>query len=154
MPHIHELIDFAVGAYIVFENKVLLVDHKSLKTWMCIGGHIELNEDPIQALLREIQEECGITVELVGGNIAPLNLTPTSKPLLAPIYMDIHSISETHRHIGFVYFAKATTDKVTLAEAEHNSIHWFTQAELDDPTKNIHPYVRFYATQALAKLSS
>ena len=154
MPHIHELIDFAVAAYIVFENKVLLVDHKKLKTWMPVGGHIELNEDPVEALVREVREESGLDVELIGGNVAPEGLGDESKPLIAPIYMDAHSISETHKHIGLFYFAKATTDQVKLAEQEHNAIRWFTKEELEDPANNVHPYIRFYATEALAKLAS
>ncbi len=150
MPHIHELIDFTVGAYIVFQHKVLLVDHKKLKMWMPIGGHIELNEHPIQAIIREIQEECGLTVELIGSNVPPAPMLEGGvEPLLAPMYMDIHDISETHRHVGLVYFAKATTDTVKLAEQEHNSIRWFTKEELEDPANNVYPYVRFYATKAL-----
>ncbi len=154
MPHIHELIDFAVAAYIVFENKVLLVDHKKLKSWMPVGGHIELHEDPVEALLREIQEESGLTVELLGGSVAPEGLGGDSKPLIAPMYMDAHNISETHKHIGLFYFAKATTDQVKLAEQEHNGIQWFTKEDLEDPIYNVLPYIRFYATDALAKLST
>ena len=57
MPHIHDLIDFIVDAYIVHNNSVLLILHKKLKIWLPIGGHIELNEDPDEALMREIKEE-------------------------------------------------------------------------------------------------
>ncbi len=154
MAHIHQLIDFAVAAYIVYGNKVLLVDHKKLKAWMPVGGHIELDEDPVEALLREVKEESGLSVELIGGNVAPEGLGGDSKPLIAPIYMDAHGISETHKHIGLFYFARATTDHVRLSEQEHTSIRWFTKEELEDPANNVLPYVRFYSTQALAKLSS
>lgn len=57
MPHIHDLIDFTVAAYIVNNGKVALVNHLQLKRWMPVGGHIELNEDPEEALFREIKEE-------------------------------------------------------------------------------------------------
>ena len=49
MPHIHEKIDFTAEAFIVCENKVLLRIHDKLKVWMSIGGHIELDEDPVEA---------------------------------------------------------------------------------------------------------
>lgn len=148
MPHIHDLIDFTVGAYIVHESKVLLVDHITIGTWMPIGGHIELDEDPEEAIVREIMEECGLTVELIGGLKADEDDAGT-KPLLAPMYMDIHKISETHRHVGLVYFAKSQTDEVQLAEQEHHDIRWFTKEELDSDAFNIPPYVAFYAKEAI-----
>lgn len=46
MPHIHDLIDFMVAAYIVNNGKVALVNHLQLKRWMPVGGHIELNLEP------------------------------------------------------------------------------------------------------------
>ncbi len=66
MPHIHEKIDFTVEVFIVFENKVLLRKHDKYKKWLSVGGHIELNEDPIQAALREVKEEVGLDVEIFG----------------------------------------------------------------------------------------
>src|SRR5687768_12739478 len=98
MPHIHDLIDFTVVAYIVHNGKVLLIDHKKSKMWLAIGGHVELNEDPDQALLREIQEECGLEVEIVGERQSFQD--PNVKSLIPPLYMDIHTITETHSHIG------------------------------------------------------
>ena len=66
MPHIHELIDFVVDIYIVYKDKVLLIHHKELKKWLPIGGHIELDEDPEEALFREVKEECGLEIEVLG----------------------------------------------------------------------------------------
>lgn len=147
MPHVHELIDFTVNAFIVYDSKVLLVDHKKLKTWMPIGGHVELDEDPEEALMREIQEECGLDVEIIGDR--PNIVEPGVKPLLAPAYMDIHDITDTHRHVGLVYFAKATTDKVQLADKEHNDIRWFSHEDLQDEKFAVRPFICFYAEEAL-----
>lgn len=47
MPHIHPLIDFTVGAFIVNNGRVALIHHKELKKWLSVGGHIELDEDPV-----------------------------------------------------------------------------------------------------------
>lgn len=152
MSHIHELIDFTVVAYIVYQNKVLLVDHKKSKMWLPIGGHVELHEDPEEALFREIEEECGLEVEIIGER--PAFRDPNVKPLLAPTFMDIHTITETHRHIGLMYFARAHSDRVTLAEKEHNGIRWFTREDLSDPTYNLKPQVRFYAEEALKRLAT
>lgn len=60
MPHIHERYDFVVNAFIVFNNKVLLVHHPKYDKWLPMGGHVELDEDPEEALFREIEEETGL----------------------------------------------------------------------------------------------
>ncbi|MFZ2682086.1 MAG: NUDIX domain-containing protein [Patescibacteria group bacterium] len=149
MPHIHDLIDFCVNAVIVCDDKVLLVDHKKLHTWMPVGGHIELDEDPDQALLREVREECGLEIEVVADK-AQVEGSDV-KFLYRPQFVDIHQVNEAHRHVGFVYFCKSKTQAVTLAADEHNAIRWFTLAELADPQFAILPSIRHYAEQALLK---
>ncbi|KKW08407.1 MAG: NUDIX hydrolase [Parcubacteria group bacterium GW2011_GWA1_49_26] len=74
MSHIHELIDWTVVAYVVHGEKVLMVYHRELQKWLPLGGHIELNEDPDEALMREVTVE-GDTSE--------------RKFLYTPAYMDI-----------------------------------------------------------------
>jgi 8-oxo-dGTP pyrophosphatase MutT (NUDIX family) len=151
MGHIHEKIDFTTVAVIVHKNKVLLVYHKKLKKWLFVGGHIELDEDPEQALFREIKEECGLEVEVHGNK--PEHHTKGRRYLFAPTYLDIHPITENHSHIGMVYFAKAASDTVTLAEREHDEIRWFTDIELDDPGYLIQEDIKFYAREGLRYLS-
>jgi ADP-ribose pyrophosphatase YjhB (NUDIX family) len=65
MPHMHELMDFTVEALVVHENRVLLIYHQQLHKWLPLGGHIELDEDPEQALFREITEESGLEVDIL-----------------------------------------------------------------------------------------
>ncbi len=38
-------------------STLLLVDHKTSGLWLPPGGHVELNEDPLAAVRREMQEE-------------------------------------------------------------------------------------------------
>src|SRR5258708_1756268 len=99
MPHIHDKIDFTVSIFIVKNNQVLFIFHKQLNRWLPIGGHIELDENPEQAALREAKEESGLEVELLGTK-SPLNSEQGFIPLRAPEYMDIHLIKEPHWHIG------------------------------------------------------
>jgi 8-oxo-dGTP pyrophosphatase MutT (NUDIX family) len=58
MPHIHEKYDFTVSAMIMHhsEPKLGLHFHKKLRKWLQAGGHIELHEDPLQALEHELLE--------------------------------------------------------------------------------------------------
>jgi ADP-ribose pyrophosphatase YjhB (NUDIX family) len=66
MPHLYYYLDFTVSIFVVYERKVLLVDHKQLRKWLPIGGHIEPGEDPEQAAYRETAEESGLEIELIG----------------------------------------------------------------------------------------
>ena len=66
MAHIHEKIDFTASILVVQDNAVLLHMHKKLHIWLPPGGHIELDEDPNQAAIREAKEETGLDIELVG----------------------------------------------------------------------------------------
>lgn len=149
MPHIHELIDFIVSAWIVYNNRVLLVFHKGQEKWLPVGGHIELDEDPEVALFREVKEECGLEIEVLGEKAE--HVFPTTKPLYVPVYMDIHPITNTHRHVGLEYFARAKSDKVALSDKEHKEIRWFTEEELDDPHYNIQADIKYFAKAALKK---
>jgi ADP-ribose pyrophosphatase YjhB (NUDIX family) len=149
MPHIHELMDFTVVAFVVHNNRILLIYHKQLKQWLPLGGHIELDEDPEQALFREITEESGLEVEILAQK--PAQQFAGRKFLYPPVYLDVHPITATHHHIGLVYFATAASDEVTLAADEHEAIRWFSEAELHDPAFDIQPDVLFYACDVLRR---
>jgi 8-oxo-dGTP pyrophosphatase MutT (NUDIX family) len=149
MAHIHKLIDFVTNVLIVNKERVLLVDHKKLKMWLPIGGHIELNEDPDQALRREIKEECGLEVEIISKKSLPDK--KHIKFLYLPSFLDIHKIDDKHRHIAFGYIAKSKTDKVKLRKSEHNNIRWFSKEDLNNPKFKIRKEIKYYCLQALKK---
>lgn len=152
MAHIHELIDFVVTAFIVHENKVLLVHHKELNWWLPVGGHIELDEDPEEALFREIKEESGISKEELTILSDKPNLNPVdAKILYRPNFLDIHTINEKHKHIGLNYLLLSRTDQVLLAEKEHYQIKWFTLTEVEK--MQLKEAVLYYCKEAL-KLAS
>ena len=111
MAHIHEKIDFTVAIFVVHAGKVLVIHHKKLDRWLPLGGHIELDEDPEQAALRETKEESGLDVELIGER--PPTTGPGTRALIGPRFLDIHRINETHEHIGMIYFARPKVGKAT-----------------------------------------
>lgn len=151
MPHIHPLIDFTVGAFLVNNNRVALIHHRELRKWLSLGGHIELDEDPEEALFREIQEEAGIDrKDLIVLSEKPTIEDPNAKFLYTPNYLDIHGISSTHRHIVLVYFLVSKTDRLTLNVKEHHEIRWFSEKDLDDPAYHFSPQIKFYAEQAFS----
>jgi len=148
MAHIHEKIDFTASVFIVSEGKVLLHFHKKLRKWLQPGGHIELDEDPNQAAIREAKEETGLDVVLIGGPRLP-QLTSDRTDLVPPRYLNRHAFNETHEHIDCVYFARVT-DGVLMPE-EGVDMRWFSAEDLD--TLELLPSVRAYAHAALAELT-
>jgi 8-oxo-dGTP pyrophosphatase MutT (NUDIX family) len=151
MPHIHEKIDFTVAIFIVHDAKVLLIHHRKLDKWLPLGGHIELDEDPEQAALREAKEESGLDVELLGER-APTT-EPGTRALITPRFLDIHRISDTHEHIGMIYWARPRTGAVQLAPEEHHDIRWCNAAELDALQPAMSNAVKWYCRKAISEVS-
>ncbi len=147
MPHIHDLYDFVVSVFIVHKNKVLLIYHKKYSEWLPIGGHIELNEDPEEALYREIEEECGLKVRILAET--PDIGHAGVKPLPTPNFADVHRISENHKHIAFIYIGMAETDQVKLHEREHAEFGWFGEEDLKSSKLNLTRSIIFYCEEAL-----
>jgi len=152
MAHIHEKIDFTVAIFVVHDAKILLIHHRKLNKWLPLGGHIELDEDPEIAALREAKEESGLDVELLGER--PPTTGPGTRALIAPRFLDIHRITETHEHIGMIYWARPKTGKVTLATEEHHNIRWCSKSDMDTLVPKIPDAVRWYCEKAIEEISS
>ncbi len=151
MPHIHEKIDFTVAVFIVHEGRVLVVLHRKLGKWLPIGGHIELDEDPEQAALREAREESGLEVELLGER--PPTTETGTRALIAPRFLDIHRIHATHEHIGMIYFARPLGGSVTLAAEEHHAIRWCSPEDLERLDPPMSGAVKWYCLKAVEEVS-
>ena len=151
VPHLHDKIDFTVSIFIVKDHAVLFVFHKQLNRWLPIGGHIELDENPEEAAIREAREESGLEVELVGDR-PPIVEEPGFLPLLQPSYMDIHLIKEPHWHIGMVYFARVKSGEVKLNVEEHKDIQWLGEKDFENDKWGLSKPLKFYARQALQRV--
>jgi 8-oxo-dGTP pyrophosphatase MutT (NUDIX family) len=150
MAHIHEKIDFTVAIFVVRDAKVLLVLHRKLGKWLPLGGHIELEEDPEMAALREAKEESGLEVELLGER--PPTTEPGTRALIAPRFLDIHRITDSHEHIGLIYWARPRSGSVTLAAEEHHAIRWCSSAELDALQPAMSRAVKWYCRKAIEEV--
>jgi 8-oxo-dGTP pyrophosphatase MutT (NUDIX family) len=150
MAHIHEKIDFTVAIFVVERGRVLLIHHRKLAKWLPLGGHIELEEDPETAALREAKEESGLDVELIGER-APTTGNGT-RALIAPRFLDIHRINDTHEHIGMIYWARPKQGSVTLASAEHYEIRWCAKDDLGELNPPLSDAVSWYALKAIEEL--
>ena len=153
MAHINELIDYTVEVFIVHKNKVLFRFHDKYKIWMSVGGHIELDEDPNQAALREVKEEVGLDVVLFDKLRPFVHDKDGYKELIPPFFMNIHKVSDTHRHVTLNYFATSDSDQVR--EESHDKSgqwKWMTKEEIETDNE-IHYMKKVYALRALEELS-
>lgn len=154
MPHIHEKVDFTVEVFIVHKNKVLLRKHDKYKIWLSVGGHIEPDEDPNQAAVREVKEEVGLDIRLFGNVPKPLAEGKDYRELLPPRFLNRHRINPTHEHVSHVFFAKSDTDKIRAATDEvSEEIKWFSKGDLESDSYGLKDNVKYYAKKALEEVA-
>jgi len=151
MAHIHTepgQHDLTVSAFIVRDGRLLLHRHKRMGVLMQPGGHVELAEDPWQALAHEIAEETGYRLsqlhvlqprerlcKLSGARVHPY-----------PICVTTHEVTGLpgHFHTDLVY-ALTTEEEPHEAPApgESSALVWVSRAELMDlPPEDVFTNVR------------
>jgi len=118
--------DLTVGGYIFHEDKVLLILHGKLDLWLPVGGHIDENEIPDDALIREIKEETGIDVEILNNSDMPLI---GKRNLATPFHANVHSVGD-HDHCCFYYVCKAINPERLEINKELKDFAWFTKEDL------------------------
>ena len=120
---------FTATGFVVHEDATLLHWHRKVKMWLPPGGHIEANEDPVQAALREVEEETGVQVEVVPTG-TPIELD-YPKQVHAPFTIEIEDIDDPvqgwHQHIDMIYFCKP----VGVPETVNDGWVWVSKDELE-----------------------
>lgn len=103
--------DFTVAVFVVRDNAVLLHKHKRLQRWLPPGGHIEPNELPDDAAIREVLEETGVSCVLVGPALNPIDTPGQPRQLTRPVGIQLADIGgDGHQHIDLVYIARGLDD--------------------------------------------
>ncbi len=124
---------FTVAVFVVWEKKVLLHWHRKLGMWLPPGGHIERNELPDEAAVREVQEETGLTVQLVGdrrGDIAdPIQLH-------RPAGVQLENIGPGHQHIDLIYVAKPAGPTGIHQHYSEDKVGWYGSEDWDEMPLN------------------
>ncbi|MDD2766353.1 MAG: NUDIX hydrolase [Candidatus Moranbacteria bacterium] len=138
MAHLNYYVDLCAEAYIVNDGAVLLRLHEKYNFWIAPGGHVDPGEDINQAVLREVWEEVGLKVELIGPSTWTKQDFDTNKDLVPPVFVNRHSINEHHDHSSFVFVAKSNSREINPQEEASKNVEcvWVTQEELDQMHRN------------------
>jgi len=141
--------DFVSTVYIVKDSKILLVFHKRLNMWLPPGGHIDDNELPCDAAKREVLEETGFEVDLIGKEEL---LGKGVKMLVHPKVLQLEDIEEGHQHINLVYYGIINGGTLKINEEEHSDIKWFSMDELEND--HVPENVKIYGKKSIEELNN
>jgi len=140
---------FTATTYVVFDKKVLLHWHSRLRMWLPPGGHIDRDELPHLAALREVKEETGLEVELL---VAPVRAVgPGVARIPEPQYILLEEITPSHQHVDFIYFARALQNRLKPAIGESTTLVWYSEEDLD--SQEIQPEVRWLGREAIQRIA-
>jgi len=131
---------FTVSGFVVADGRTLLHWHRKLQLWLPPGGHIDPNEDPVQAVLREALEETGYACEVVPHE-EPLPFSNVGQ-LPSPMKIIVADVGATetqlaHQHIDMSY-ALRPLPGVERAPTDHDhGFIWVSANELrrDEPLR-------------------
>ena len=72
---------FTATGFVINGDATLLHWHRRVQAWLPPGGHVEPDEDPVQAVLREVKEETGLDVQIIPTQQqSPKSPTSTKSP--------------------------------------------------------------------------
>lgn len=106
-----------VSAIVRAGEEVVLHRHRRLGIWLQPGGHVEGDESPDDAVLREIREETGLVTS-----------HPAEGPVL--IHVDVHEGGRGHLHLDLRYLLAAPVGApLRPAAGESAEVGWFTRED-------------------------
>lgn len=122
----------ATGVVLDGRGRTLLIKHKKLGIWLCPGGHIEPNETPDEAVLREIWEETGVKCCILPNGECHEFADRAAAFLATPRHVLLEDIGFTgkHMHVDLVYYCLAESGEPIANQRETAGIGWFTKEQL------------------------
>lgn len=146
---------YTASGVLIVKQRVLLLKHKKLQTWLTPGGHVEEGEFFHEAAEREFYEETGLKVKAI--NYPEFNLDFKEETNSAcfhpvPISINLHWISPKNyqyrlagkktrekqwlkgceQHLDFQYLLQSQQPDLSSLQknSESEKINWFTLKEI------------------------
>jgi len=135
--------DFTATTFVVQQGRTLLLWHNKVRAWLPPGGHILPGELPEVAACREVREETGLEVELLGGH----QTWGKVRVLRTPVCVLLEDIVPDHQHIDLIYFARVKGGQLDHNPRESAALRWYTDRELEGP--EIAPDIRILGRRAI-----
>lgn len=110
-----------------WDGRLLLHRHAKLGIWLPCGGHLEPGETPDEAAVREVFEESGVRVELVGERALSV---AEPKQLLRPRGVQLELIEPGHEHIDLIYFARPREPYDGSIAPTEPELDWYGPSEI------------------------
>ncbi|WP_254278932.1 NUDIX hydrolase [Haloarcula marina] len=127
---------FVATVYVVSDGAVALHEHDKLDMWLPAGGHVDRDELPHEAALRETREELGFDVDLVAPEEDIESETVRSIPQPQHFLLEDINVHESgdvgHQHIDFIFYGVAPTRDIDPGPGEQPAEDWtwFTPEQL------------------------
>lgn len=127
---------FTASAWIISKGapkKALLLHHRKFDKWMQPGGHIEKFENPVEAAVREVNEETGLDIGFLKEKVNRLDEVGSLLPVPEYIQEQVipaHGDEPAHFHLDIQYVVEVDEQDIQHNVQESHDIGWFTLEEV------------------------